>query len=172
MARTGWDKAADRAEKGPVTAFVAVLAIVVVCLAIGGGVWFFVLNPATQAARVVNKTIDADNVLYNYEWFKRQAEAIPAMANQAMRARTEVAVLKSELGKRDTWHRDDRIEVNRLNAVALGIEQMRDSAIKEYNARSQMANRELFKTNDLPDEFMLGPMSSAVEVRSYRTRTK
>ncbi len=120
------------------------------CLVTGCSVLAFGLNPFKQAARIVNKTIDADNVLYNYEWFKQRNQDIEALDAKMASSVRSVATLKDELGPRTNWHREDREEVARLSAVSLGLGQQRNDLAAEYNARSQMANRQMFKTGDLP----------------------
>ncbi len=88
-----WESYEKAAEKGPVSLLTKVLAFVCVAgVLIGGvaimfGVAGFALNPFRQAGRIVNKTIDADNVIYNYEWFKRRHEDIGAIDAKITSAR-------------------------------------------------------------------------------------
>lgn len=143
-----WDKWERAAEKGPgaiawkIGLFTLVLLIVI---SVAG----FVLNPFKQAGRIFNKTIDADNVIYNYEWFKQRHEDILATESKIDSAREAVEQFKSDAGPRDSWHREDRTEHSRLTTVVMGLEQRRADLAAEYNARSRMVNRSIFKTGDV-----------------------
>ena len=153
--KTGYDKLEDAVDKGPVSGGWHVMKIVAILLVLGiilFGTLGFVFGIFGQGARIVNKTLDADNVLYNYEWFKQQKEDIDTLAIKHKDAVTAAATFKEEAGPREKWDRTDKEEHSRLNTIALGIKQQRDDAVSQYNAKSKMANRNIFKTNDLPDQ--------------------
>ena len=124
--------------------FFAALPIVVV-LSIGG----YVVSLAIQPARIIERTLDADNVLYNYEWFKQRFQSIQAIDKKIIDAEQAVETFKEEAGPRDGWHREDREESSRLSAITLGLKQQRADLAAEYNARSKMANRSIFKAGDI-----------------------
>ncbi len=151
-----WKSYEQAAERGPMSLFwkvlFPILAIVVVI-----GVLGFVMNPFRQAGRIINKTIDADNVIYNYEWFKQRHEDVGAIDSKIRGADASVAAFAESAGPRAEWHREDRIEHSRLSAVALGLQQQRADVAAEYNARSRMANRSIFKAGDaeLPESISL-----------------
>ena len=146
-----WDSFFDRSEKGPLGLTISICMILVII-----GLADFFLNPFNQAKRVFDKTIDADNVIYNYEWFKQQHEDVQAIDVKILDADSNLTSFKEELGDRTDWHREDREEVSRLNAVCLGLKNQRADMVSEYNARSRMANRSIFKANDvnLPKEIV------------------
>lgn len=156
----GWDKTSRKIERGPWPAFAAigcivlpmVLVIVAVCFSLG-----LFGNVFNQAGRIVNKTIDADNVIYNYEWFKQRHEDIGAIESKIELSVSAVNSFESSAGERKDWHREDREEHARLSTVRLGLEQQRADLVAEYNARSRMVNRSIFKTGDseLPEEIEL-----------------
>lgn len=151
-----WKSYEDAANRGPMALFFKVLLpVVIVVIAIG--VAGFMLNPFQQAGRIINKTIDADNVIYNYEWFKQRHEDIGAIDSKIRGADKGVVVFVENAGQRDTWHREDREEYFRLSSVALGLRQQRADLAAEYNARSRMVNRAIFKTGDteLPESISL-----------------
>jgi len=143
-----WDRLEKAGDKGPEALFMWVfwrlLAVGIIVGAVG-----FVFNPFKQAGRIINKTIDADNVIYNYEWFKQRHESISALDKKVADAEAAADTFKKEAGPRDTWHREDRIEHSRLAAVALGLTQQRADMAAEYNARGRMANRSIFKMGDV-----------------------
>ncbi len=145
----GWDSYEKAAERGPMSLFFKVLGPLLVVIIVIGVVGF-VFNPFRQAARVIEKTMDADNVLYNYEWFKQRNQDVKALNAKVKSTDAMTRQFKEEAGPRENWHRQDRDEYSRLSAILLGLKQQRNDLVAEYNARSEMANRAIFKTGDLP----------------------
>jgi len=145
MSWKSWEKAS---EKGPWSITIKVL-VFVVTLTVILGVLGFVMNPFRQAARIVNKTMDADNVITNYEWFKQRHEDIGAIDSKIKSSDTVVSQFKTDAGERADWHREDREEHARLSSVLLGLMQQRADLAAEYNARSRMVNRNIFKAGDV-----------------------
>lgn len=158
-----WKKYEDAADKGPMSFFWVILGPIVLVIVVVGSIGF-VLNVASQPARIINKTMDADNVLYNYEWFKQQYNDVLTKHKQIKDAKAAVERYSDELGPRRSedgkrlWAREETIEYDRLNSIAIGLEQERDSMVSEYNARSQMANRSIFKTGELPEKIDLNDL--------------
>lgn len=107
--------------------------------------------PFRSAAGIAERTANPDNVLANYEWFKRQVQDVRAIDVRLDASRKAQASFEASAGPRDGWKFDDRQEWSRLNAIVLGLEGQRAGMVAEYNARSQMANRSIFKTGDLPE---------------------
>lgn len=157
MSWKSFDKAA---EDGPESLFlwavprivIAVVAIAVIVVALA-----FASNPFRQAAVIVNKTIDADNVIANYEWFKRRYQDIQSIDQKIASASAAVDQFKSDAGDREKWKREDREEYSRLSSICLGLTQQRSDLAAEYNARSRMVNRSVFKAGDteLPESIPL-----------------
>jgi hypothetical protein len=134
---------------------ILVYVLVIVAL-IGLGLvikWvFFPVNTLEKSMdmgyEVVDDTLTGENAIYNYEWFKMQEESIAALYKKEVRANKDLEELKAMLPEsRSEWSRDDKIEYDRLNTIATGIGMQIDSAIAEYNARSSMVNRAIFKDN-------------------------
>jgi len=113
-------------------------------------VWRFGCNIASQPAKVIEKTLDADNMIYNYEWFKQQYQNFEASNIKIDNAQKAIESFKSDMGPRKEWGYSDKQEYGRLNATLLGLKNHRESIVAEYNARSKMANRSIFKT-ELPE---------------------
>ena len=131
---------------------IAVAVVVVVVLsAVLMSVTRLGCNAHEQAQRVVEKTIDADNVIYNYEWFHQTYEDVQALDRKIEQAKSSLSRFVKEAGPRSDWTFDERQEHDRLNAVLQGLENQRADVVATYNARSKMANRELFKDGRLPD---------------------
>lgn len=108
-------------------------------------------NVATAPARVANRTLETDNIINNYEWFKRQYNDIKAIDIKIEIANDNLERFKNDAGPRSSWTFEDKTESSRLNAIVAGLEASRADMISIYNARSKMANRNIFKSNDLPE---------------------
>jgi predicted transcriptional regulator len=129
----------------------------IIGLSIAGIVVGVVSFPFRTAGNMVNlaqdasdKTLTADNAIYNYEWFKRQYQEIEAAKKQLVNARVSYDSFKASAGARTEWTFEDKNEDSRLRAVVLGIENNLQSKITEYNARTSMATRNIFEDSVLP----------------------
>ena len=125
---------------------VPILLLVLVGSVIGWGV-----KIASQPARVIGKTLDADNIIYNYEWFKQTYQDVKAIDRKIENAVLVVKNFKESAGARSEWTFEDKTESSRLNTVVLGLKNQRQDLVATYNARSAMATREIFKTGELPE---------------------
>lgn len=132
---------------------IAVLVFVgLVLLGLFVKVVFFPVNVIDKsidtANGVVDNTMNGDNAISNYEWFKTQEESIAALYSKEARAKQALSDFKAMLPKdRTTWARDDKTEYDRLNTIVVGLGNQIDDAIALYNARSKMVNRAIFKDN-------------------------
>lgn len=145
-----WKKYEDAVEKGPGAIFWRV-ALFFIVAGIGLSVVGFVLNPFKQAARITEKTLDADNVIYNYEWFKRQFRSVGAIEKKIGFQQERVDEFADSAGQRKEWDRMDKVEHYRLTSIVTGLKQQRADMVAEYNARSSMANRNIFMGGDCPE---------------------
>lgn len=123
----------------------------VIVMTIVGTLAGVVTLPFRSAAAVAEKTFNADNMIYNYEWFKRQNEDVQAFDQKIAAAELAKKGFEAHAGDRSTWKFEDRQEWSRLNNVLLGLTSQRISMVAEYNAKVQMANRNIFRTGDLPE---------------------
>lgn len=116
---------------------------------------FFPINTAEKILETAydaqDETLNAENAIYNYEYFKNQKESIDATKQKLMIARDSVERFKEEAGERSTWTFEDKNEYSRLNAVSQGIESQLKDMIADYNAKSSMANRAIFKDSIVPN---------------------
>lgn len=146
----GWTKYEDAAKQGPMALFwkclVPVILIVIVLGAVG-----WVLRLASQPARIVEKTLDADNVLYNYEWFKQQYQDVQATDQKIGNTESLLAGSVADGRSRSEWGFEETQQHANLQRTLLGLENYRQDLVAKYNARSQMANRSIFKTGELPE---------------------
>lgn len=134
-----------------------VLGIFVGVIAVGFvlKIVFFPVHTASKLIETgydtVDKTLNADNAIYNYEWFKTQKEAIDATNKKLEIAVKAVETFKAYAGDRKDWTFEDKGEDARLRAVAQGTEGALKDMIAEYNARAKMANRNIFQDGILPN---------------------
>lgn len=105
---------------------------------------------------VVDKTLNADNAIYNYEWFKQTFEDINALKNKVQISDNQIKQFVQDAGNRKDWTFEDKTEYSRLQSVKQGQMSMLEDVIATYNARSKMANRKIFENGILPSVFDLG----------------
>lgn len=126
-----------------IVAFAALGAVILAYVGAGASV-------ATAPAGVIARTANPGNIIANYEWFKQQYQDIGAMDARLSAARDAITRFEQSAGPRTGWQFEERQESARLNQIVAGLEGQRASMIAEYNARTQMANRDIFRTHDLP----------------------
>jgi len=142
-------------QKGGIFIWVLILA----GLVFGG--WaikllFFPVNTLNKEVDLMydvqDKVLDADNAIYNYEWFKQRYEDIEANKRNYDNAKAQHQAFLTYLSlDRSTWAFEDRNEDNRLRSVKLGLQNHLEDLIADYNARAKMATRNIFADNVLPD---------------------
>lgn len=118
-------------------------AIVVVSVLFGAAGWG--LNILSQPGRIVSKTLDADNVLNNYEWFHDANGNFKAKVAQVKQQKTFLADASNTADEKNR----ERIE---LGAIS---QSCRDLA-NRYNANAAKINRGIFRANSLPDQLDAG----------------
>lgn len=146
--------------------FIGILAILfVVWMAawiIGGliGVFTMPFHAAGNAVQtghdVIDKTINADNAIYNYEWFKQQKQDIEVAKQQYQNALQAEDAFKASAGPRSEWTWEDKQEAARLSSITLGLKQQIIQRTEDYNARAAMANRDIFRDGLLPQTLEFG----------------
>jgi len=114
----------------------------------------FVFVPLVNAARVYEKTLNADNVIFNYEWFKLQYHDY-----LSLKAKIEIAEEEANGYKQSatSWTDNQRKEYERLASIATGLKYQLQDVISEYNAKSSMLNRNLFKDKEPPYRLEVNP---------------
>lgn len=127
-------------------------------LGLVGMVLNVVLFPVHTASNMIqtaydanDKVINADNAIYNYEWFKQKKADIEATKQQYKVASANQVSYRASLGDRKDWTFEDKNEDARLNAVVLGLQTNLESQIGDYNARASMATRNIFEDHVLPN---------------------
>lgn len=141
------------------TSGIVILMILGLGVLIGGGILlkvaFFPVNVVEKEIQTgydaVDKTLNADNAIYNYHWFKQTYEDINALKNQLVNATTLADKFKIEAGDRSKWTFEDKQESARLDSVKLGLQNRLEQVIADYNARSKMADISIFKNSIIPN---------------------
>jgi len=87
--------------------------------------------PFSSAARVVQKVTSAEAIIGNYEWF------------YSMKAEIDATRMKYQIAEKSKLSEAD------------GILMVLNSMIAEYNAKSRMKSRNLWKASDLPYQIEL-----------------
>ena len=128
-----------------------------IALTVVGGVLRVVLFPVNTATKLIdtaysaqNKVLNADNAIYNYEWFKQKYADIEASKKQLVNARSSYSSFNVSAGARTNWTFEDKTEDARLRSVVLGLENNLQSQLADYNARASMATRNIFEDSVLP----------------------
>lgn len=146
-----------------------IIGYIVVFLAVWFGLWilgavagvfsmpFHAASNAIQTGHdVIDKTINADNAIYNYEWFKQQKQDIEVAKGQYQNALQTEDAFKASAGDRKDWTWDDKQEASRLASITLGLKNQIIQRTEDYNARAKMANRDIFRDGLLPDALEFG----------------
>ena len=126
---------------------IILVIIAIIALGLGVKIVFFPVKALhtgiDMGYDIMEQTLDAENAIYNYEWFLQTAEDIIALNKKEKRA--EQSIQEFLLTADDS--REDKNELARLRAIKTGLSNMLDDTIAKYNARSKMANRAIFKDN-------------------------
>jgi hypothetical protein len=132
------------------------IIIGIILLLIFGGIGikiaFFPVHKISKSIdmtyETTNKVLDADKAIHNYEYFKVQKERIDAMYRQEQTSINEkTEYLETMPTDKTTWDMFDKNELSRLRSNITGIRHRLDDALADYNAKSQMVNRSIFKDN-------------------------
>lgn len=131
---------------------IIVLIMIIMVIVIVGRVVLFPLWIASKvidsASGVITRTLDPDNIIQNYEWFKQVYEDVDATDRKIENAGMALSVFAESAGSREGWSHEDKTEHARLNTIILGLRNFRTDLVAQYNARSRMVNRAIFKAGD------------------------
>ena len=115
---------------------------------------FFPVNTASKlvdtAYQTQDKVLNADNAIYNYEWFKQQKEDIDALGTKIQTAQGQLDSFEKSAGAMKDWSFEEQNQDSQLHTIVTGLTNMQTQAIADYNARSKMADRNIFKNGILP----------------------
>lgn len=115
---------------------------------------FFPVNTAQKMVGIAydaqDKVLNADNAIYNYEWFKQQKQDIEAGGKKLEIARAAVVEFELAAGDRKDWTFEDKNEAARLRSISQGIESQIKDMIADYNAKASMSTKNIFIDGVLP----------------------
>lgn len=100
---------------------------------------------------VTSKTLNANNVIYNYEWFKDQYQAIESQRANLIITQDEYDLFINGLSAdSNEWSKFQQQEEASLRNSLSASKKVLNQLIADYNAKSGMVNRSIFKEG-LPD---------------------
>lgn len=134
------------------TILIVLIVILLPAIGMAAKVVLFPVNTLDQsidtAYDVMKKTVNAENAIYNYEWFKEQEAYIRQCLTNEEIAKEEYDLFLEMLPEnRESWDRNDKQEESSLRNSYYALQKLTNKAIEDYNARSEMANRNIFKDN-------------------------
>lgn len=91
---------------------------------------------------VMTRTLDADNIITNYEWFYDASNNIMSRQKQISDTTAMMAVAKGDM-------------LDRLTIELMGQKQSCRDLVAEYNSNASKSNRSIFMANNLPNSFDL-----------------
>lgn len=125
-------------------AFIVIGVVVALLVLIIGG--WAVSTAWNTSTGVVEKTLDPDNVIYNYEWFKQTAEDLDAIEKNIIISKQGIDEHISTLPKdRTKWTSEDKEELARLRSIHTGQKMHFEQVKADFKAKSKMVNRAIFK---------------------------
>lgn len=105
---------------------------------------------------VQQKTLTSENAIREYEWFKAMEGEIRRAYKDEEVARSSYEDLLNSLGRdRSTWSKEDKNELSYKKQIWDGCRMNVNALTEEYNAKSSMANKSIFK-NNLPTNIIRG----------------
>lgn len=134
-------------------ALVILLSLIVL---IGGGIlvkviWFpvnTIEKSIDMAYGVVDKTLDSEQAIRDYEWFKQQeADIRKCLANEEIAQEAYDSFVEGLPEARADWSDFDKREEASLRNAVTALAKVTNNAIEDYNARSEMVNHAIFKDN-------------------------
>lgn len=117
--------------------------LLLVCVCAGCRLWHLGMG-------VVDRQVNPDAIVSNYEWYEQQVKDIKAIEGQCKDAEDAMTQFKTDNGAAKDWRFDQRQEYARLSTNTTGLKQARRSLIENYNARAGMISRNLWKSSTLP----------------------
>jgi hypothetical protein len=124
------------------------LVFLLIFLASGLG---FAYRLLSRPAALVDRVTDPDRIISNYEWFE---EAYNDCLALDAKIATTVKQIDSQFqglpADRSEWSRQDRDAYAQWNTTLNGQRSQRQNIVAEYNAKSRMITRQLWKASHLP----------------------
>lgn len=121
---------------------------------------FFPVHVAEKTAdttkKVVDKTLDTDNVVFNYEQFHDLYNGAQQQVQNIKNVEKQIEELKDLYGEDATkWPEDVRKDYAHMKETIEGLQMQYNNLVSQYNSNSEKLNRKLFKDKNLPYELPL-----------------
>lgn len=105
-------------------------------------------------AEVVGRVLQADRIMYNYDWFFNKRAAVLSYEGQIKNTVTAVEEFrKDHVGNLDSYQ--NSTELARLQSVLLALRNQMARDVQEYNAQAMNITRGIFKDWRLPVSFVV-----------------
>jgi hypothetical protein len=105
---------------------------------------------------IIDKTLNADNALYNYEHFYDLYNDAKKQVVNIRAAQAAIEQMKRDYGADMTqWSKSQQEDYSLQQSNIQGYVQMYNSIVSRYNSDSEKANRALFKAHNLPETLPL-----------------
>lgn len=108
-------------------------------IAVVGGLFSTIGSVATAPGKVIQKTMDTNNIIQSYEWFYDVNAAYQAKIGQINQFKTFYEI------------EENPQERSRLRIEMAAIQQTCRDLVEKYNANSFKVNKSIFKGWSLPD---------------------
>lgn len=106
----------------------------------------FVFGIFGETAQVAKEEFGAKASLKKYEWFKDASASISKQKTNVMEYQQRIKSFESDYEgvKKSEWPRDERQEYNQLKSELVGIKQIYNDTVAEYNAQSSKFNWSMY----------------------------
>jgi len=105
---------------------------------------------------IVDKTLNADNVLFNYEQFHDLYQGAKQQAVNITNSKNQISTFKETYGEdASKYTKDVRNDLSFQQQNLEGYLLQYQKIVSEFNSNSQKLNRELFKSKELPYQLPL-----------------
>lgn len=105
---------------------------------------------------IVDKTLNADNALFNYEQFHDLYQGAKQQVMNISNCKSQINNLKETYGEdASKYPKDVRNDLSFQQQTLEGYLLQYQKIVTEFNSNSQKLNRELFKSKDLPYQLPL-----------------
>lgn len=128
---------------GQIFKWFIIVALVLTGLGIIGNTLGLFTKVISTPARVLDKTLDTNNVIQSYEWFYDVNASYKARRNQV----EQFNILFSE--------EEDKAEKRKLRIELAAMQQSCRELVTKYNANSEKMNKSIFKGWSLPDILLI-----------------
>lgn len=132
------------------------IVLAALVLLVGGGLIFRALwlpvhtlqQGTDMAYGVVDQILDDEKAIRDYEWFiQQEADIRKCLANEDIARAAHESFASTLPESRSEWTAFDQREEASLRNAVTALEKVTNNAIEDYNARSQMVSRNIFKNN-------------------------